>query len=228
MATMIGNASLDERGKISGGKAGDQTGKEVCIRSYYAKWDVVIRLKDKAMREKVADCMEMACKNILIGYDQGNRNSLLNYSRNVGYNPSKVTVPCETDCSSLVTVCCCYAGIREASLVVAGNCATTSTLRKRLQATGAVDVFTGKEYTMSDKKLVRGDILVREGHHTAVVVQTDEAMNIAPKKDIHDVALDVLNGKYSNGGRRRALLIEAGYDPDEVQAEVNRILREKK
>ena len=29
----IGHASIDENGKITGGKAGDQTGKEVCIRN---------------------------------------------------------------------------------------------------------------------------------------------------------------------------------------------------
>ena len=37
MAVKIGHASIDERGKISGGKAGDQTGKEVCIRDWYNK-----------------------------------------------------------------------------------------------------------------------------------------------------------------------------------------------
>ena len=30
---MIAHASLDEHGNIKGGNAGDQTGKEVCIRS---------------------------------------------------------------------------------------------------------------------------------------------------------------------------------------------------
>lgn len=31
----IVNASLNEKGKIKGGKTGDQTGKEICIRPYY-------------------------------------------------------------------------------------------------------------------------------------------------------------------------------------------------
>lgn len=48
-AMYIGNgqivhASINENGTTTGGKTGDQTGKEICIRSYYNKnWDCVIR-----------------------------------------------------------------------------------------------------------------------------------------------------------------------------------------
>jgi len=126
------------------------------------------------MRKKVADGMRKAVKNLLIGYDQNNRNSLLVNARNVDYDPSRVTTPCETDCSALVTLACIYAGIPEKALVVDGNSATTSTLRSRLQATGMVDVYTGKEYTASTENLIEGDILLSEGHHAAVVEEVDE------------------------------------------------------
>ena len=33
--TKIAHASLNEKGKITGGEPGDQTGKEICIRSFY-------------------------------------------------------------------------------------------------------------------------------------------------------------------------------------------------
>ena len=218
----IGHASIDERGKIAGGKAGDQTGKEVCIRSYYANWNVVVRMKNSTMRQKVADCIVKAANNAAIGYDQGQRNTLLNYARNVGYDPSRVTTPCETDCSALVTLACLYAGIQEKSLVVGGNSATTSTLRKRLQATGAVEVFTSKDYTMSDSKLLVGDILIREGAHTAVVVETS---NKVATKPIEAVAKEVCNGLWGTGENRRKRLTDAGYDYKAVQAEVNRLLK---
>lgn len=219
MATMITHASIDENGKIAGGNAGDQTGKEVCTRTYYNKgWNVVVRMKLSEMRERVADCMVKAAANNYIGYDQRQRMSLINYARNVSYDPSRVTVPCECDCSSLVTLACIYAGIREESLIVGGNAATTRTLRKRLQATGAVEVFTGKEYTASDKNLVRGDILIKEGSHTAVVTQIT---------DIYKIALEVLNDKWGVGAERKRRLTQAGYDFMAVQAEVNRILKEK-
>ena len=48
-AMYIGNgqivhASINENGTTTGGKTGDQTGKEICIRSFYNKnWDCVLR-----------------------------------------------------------------------------------------------------------------------------------------------------------------------------------------
>lgn len=165
----IAHASIDERGMISGGNAGDQTGKEVCMRDWYSKpWNVVLRLPP-IMGVKAAECMKKAVNNPRIGYDQGQRNTLLNYARNVGYDPSKVTTPCETDCSALVTLACIYAGIPEKQLVVNGNSATTSTLRRLLGA----EELTGKEYTAKKDNLLTGDILLSEGHHVAVVVEVD-------------------------------------------------------
>lgn len=170
----IAHASTNENGKISGGKAGDQTGKEVCIRSWYSKpWNVVIRFKSLDMRQKVADCMIRAANNPRVGYDQPDRNSLLRYARKVGYDPYKVTALCGTDCSAVVTVACIYAGIPESALVVNGNSATTSTLRKRLEATGKVETFTDKDYTAKTDNLLVGDILLSEGHHVAVVVEAE-------------------------------------------------------
>lgn len=51
-AMYIGNAqivhaSINENGTTTGGKAGDQTGKEICTRSYYNKpWDYVLRYNE--------------------------------------------------------------------------------------------------------------------------------------------------------------------------------------
>ncbi|MFP3156022.1 peptidoglycan-binding protein [Lachnospiraceae bacterium ZAX-1] len=42
--SQIVHASINELGKITGGKIGDQTGKEICVRSYYNHpWNVVLR-----------------------------------------------------------------------------------------------------------------------------------------------------------------------------------------
>lgn len=173
--TKIAHASIDENGKTAGGVAGDQTGKEVCIRAWYSKpWNCVIRFRDPAQGLKVAECMRKAADNPRIGYDQTQRNTLLAYARNVGYDPSKVTTPCEADCSSLVTLACIYAGVKESSLVQGGNSATTRTLRGLLSAAGAVEVFTGKEYTAEAERLKTGDILLSEGHHVAVVVEAEQ------------------------------------------------------
>lgn len=172
MNVLIAHASIDENKKIKGGKAGDQTGKEVCIREWYNRpFNVVIRFKDPVKAEKVAQDMEWAAANDNIGYDQNQRNTLLNEARKVNFNLSKIKVKCETDCSGLVTVCCIYAGIPESALTYKGNCATTRTLKQWLLQTGEVEVFTSPMYTSKPNKLKRGDILLSEGHHVVVVVK---------------------------------------------------------
>ena len=49
-AKQIAQASINEKGTTTGGKTGDQTGKEICIRSYYeysGGWDVHLRYAGK-------------------------------------------------------------------------------------------------------------------------------------------------------------------------------------
>lgn len=220
----IAHASIDEHGKIKGGAAGDQTGKEVCIRAWYNKpWNVVIRFHDPDMREKVAIAMENATKNEHIGYDQLQRNSLLNAVRKYGYDPRNASVDVETDCSALVTVACIYAGIAESALVKGGNCATTSTLKSRLKATGEVTIFTSKEYTRDTEKLLRGDILLAEGHHVAVVVSGN--LIDTSDRSLEEVAMACIRGDYGNGSVRRAKLTEEGWNYALVQAKISELLK---
>lgn len=220
----IAHASIDENGKVKGGKAGDQTGKEVCIRTWYSKpWNVVIRFHDPDMREKVAIAMENAARNDKIGYDQNQRNTLLNAVRRLGYDPKNASTKVETDCSALVTVACIYAGIAEDALVKGGNCATTSTLKPRLKATGEVTIFTSKDYTRDTDKLLRGDILLAEGHHVAVVVSGN--LIDTSDRSLDDVAMTVIRGEYGTGSARRAKLTEEGWNYSLVQAKVNEMLK---
>lgn len=54
-AVYIGNnqivhASINEKGKARGGQSGDQTGREICVRSYYNyPWNHVLRLNEEGM-----------------------------------------------------------------------------------------------------------------------------------------------------------------------------------
>ena len=221
MSVMIAHASIDEHGRAKGGKAADQTGKEVCIRTWYNKpWGCVIRFKDAKMAEKVAACMEMAAKNNYIGYDQNQRNTLLTKARKYNYNVSKVAEDCETDCSALVSVACMYAGIPESALTLNGNCATTRNLKQMLKASGEAEIFTTALYTTKADRLKRGDILLKEGSHVAVVVKTD-----FKEKSLDDVAKEVIAGKWGNGTDRRNRLRAVGYNPSIVQSRVNELLK---
>ena len=168
----LGHATSDENKHISGGKAGDQTGKEVFIREWYNRpWNCVIEFKDPEMAEKAAVAMEHACANDHIGYDQWQRNTLLTAARKVGYDPGKVTKDVETDCSALVSLCCMYAGIPESVLYEDGNSCTTSTLRDALVSTGKVKVYTDSKHLTSGEYNKRGSILLYEGHHTAIQLE---------------------------------------------------------
>lgn len=170
MAILIGHASIDENGKVRGGKAGDQTKKEVCTRKWYNKnWDYVLRCKDPEKSEKMAVACEQGCSNDNIGYDQNQRNTLNTQAKKVGYNLSKIIVPCETDCSAFMAVCAQAAGINIP--YNSGNAPTTSTIKNAFLSTGEFEILTDFKYLISDNYLKRGDILVKVGNHTVMVLE---------------------------------------------------------
>lgn len=171
MAILIGHASIDENGKISGGTAGDQTGKEVCTRGWYnSGWQTVLRCKDSDKAEKMAHECEAACLNPNIGYDQGQRNTLRKAAKATNFDLSKVG-KCECDCSALMAVCAECADIEIPYTY--DNAPSTRTMVTAFKSTGEFDVLTESKYLTSDKYLRRGDILVKNGH-TAMALQDGE------------------------------------------------------
>lgn len=171
MAVKIGHASISEKGTITG-NAGDNNGKEVCIRNWYlhsSGW-VVLRCKDAKKREKIAEAMEKACKNDNIGYDQNQRDTLFNNVKTKGFDPAKTTKKVETDCSALVRVCIAYAYGKD----VAGNIRTV-TEPNMLVDTGYFTKYTSAKYCKSSDYLMRGDILCTPVSGHTVVVLSDGA-----------------------------------------------------
>lgn len=169
----IGMASIDENGKIYGGKAGDQTGKEVLIRDWYNKpWNVIIRPKNQEDAKKMAEDMKKACINDNIGYDQWNREDLVAQLKKVNWDFSKVS-PTETDCSALVAaIIAKYYG--EAAVRNAGRgnkMAYTGDLKALCQATGKFDFLTDAKYLNSSDYLQAGDILLNESKHAAMAIE---------------------------------------------------------
>ena len=171
MSVLIGHASIDENGKASGGRAGDQTKKELCTRNWYKKpWSVLLRPKDATMAEKIAIACEQACENPNIGYDQGQRNTLYTQAKAVNFDLSKITTPCECDCSSLACICAIAAGAPADKLYVGGNMGTTRTMRSYFRNTGMFEILTDSKYLSTSDYLKRGDIVVNEGSHTFIVL----------------------------------------------------------
>ena len=168
MAVKLGSARIDENGQAHGGAAGDQTGKEVSTQSWYAhsKGWVMLRAKSTEAREAIARCMQAACDNKHIGYDQYQRDTLYNEAKQYGFDVSKVTKNVETDCSALVRVCVNYAGIKVGSF-------RTTNQASVLMATGAFDKYTDDTHCKKSTNLLRGDILVTKTQGHTVVVLSD-------------------------------------------------------
>lgn len=183
MSILIGHASIDERGKASGGQAGDQTGKEVYIRDWYnGNWNVVLRPVSADIAEKMAAACETLCKGNLVGYDQYQRNTLWDELEKVGWDAAKLKTRCETDCSAFMSACARAAGIDIPRVNMGGgayNAPVTYTMREAFSKTGAFQVLTDAKYTSSDRYLKRGDVLVRESGHTAMAL-SDGAQSAAP------------------------------------------------
>ena len=168
---IIGSARIDERGRAYGGKAGDQK-SEVSTQKWYlhSKGWRVLRATDINVLSKIAECMEMACDNRHIGYDQYQRLTLYNEAKQYGFDVSRVTKDVETDCSALVRVCLAYAGI------TCGNFRTTDQAKMML-STGAFIELTDSKYTKQEDYLRRGDVLVTksQGHTVVVLTNGDKA-----------------------------------------------------
>ena len=218
MATvLIGSARIDERGKASGGQAGDQTGKEVSTQNWYdhsKRW-IVLRPKDGAKAQKIAKGMRSACDNPNIGYDQTNNQSLWNLVKDKGFDPAKADKPCETDCARLVRVCCAYAGIMADDFYTA----TEATV---LMRTGEFIKLTDSKYTDSENYLGVGDILVtRTKGHTVVVLSNGKYYDGSadePERALGDRILS--DGDYGADVIELQTRLKAvGYDPGEIDGE---------
>ena len=171
---MISNCGHDERGKYTGGAAGDQTGMEWEIRSWYNRpWNCVLRHPDRNVGNMLADLARKAAQNNLVGYDQNQRGTYWQHLKASNYDPAQITIKCEADCSSGVAANVKAAGYRlgiKALQNVSADC-YTGNLRAALKSAG-FDVLTSSKYLTSDAYLLPGDILLYEGHHTATNLDT--------------------------------------------------------
>ncbi len=171
---MISNCGHDENGRYSGGAAGDQTGTEWEIRSWYSRpWNYVLRHPDAKVRDMIASMAEAAAKNNLIGYDQNDRYTFWEHLKASNYDPAQITIKCEADCSSGVAAIVKGAGYRlnNAALKGVSIYCYTGNLRPALKSAGFT-VLSASKYLTSPDYLLRGDILLYEGHHVATNLTT--------------------------------------------------------
>ena len=215
----IAHASIGGNGKATGDAAGDQTKKEVCIRTWYpSTWNSVIRIKDAKVRKQFANNMIDIAKNDYVGYDQNGRNTLLTKAIEMEYDFSKIKTKCECDCSSMVTIAllgAIYTILGKAAyeeayriLVEGSNCATTSTLKARLKkvAVIGVSVYTSKTYVNGTLKAVYGDIYLKSGHVVAYIdngekreiLKEDGSWGVKTTTRLQQIFETTVDGKISN------------------------------
>lgn len=107
MGVQFAEASQDERGKYSGGQAGDQTGKEVRVSNAYNHklgWRIFRHPNANTAKWIGTNALNIA-NNAHFGYDQGQRDTGYNACKNAGWEPRNVHYDVELDCSSMVRTC---------------------------------------------------------------------------------------------------------------------------
>ena len=224
---MISNSGHDEHGRYHGGQAGDQNGEWVIQNWYNRPWNCILRYPVASVRKKIAELARKAANNNKIGYDQYQRMTYWTQLQKANYDPSKIKVACEADCSAGVIANVWAVGhifnigaLKNISATYTGN------MRSAFKAAG-FEVLTASKYLTSDKYLLEGDILLNDAHHTAT--NLDDGSAVTPsttpaKKSVSEIAKEVIAGKWGNGTTRVSKLKAAGYDPTAVQKEVDKLL----
>lgn len=167
---MIANCGSNEFGSGYGGQAGDQTGNEYRVRTWYSRpWNCVLRYPDLQKAIVIAQVSRDAANNNNIGYDMGQRMTFYNQLAAVGWNPASITTPCESDCSASTSACIIAAGHKtgDSRLMSISPSLTTYVMRSSLRAAGFM-LLTDRRYLSSDAYLLPGDILLNDGAHVAV------------------------------------------------------------
>lgn len=167
----IAQATCDEHGNIKGGTAGDQDGGEVSMTGWNPGedgFDYIIRAKDHSLAKKMADNMIKASENNHIGYDQGwpARKSAYREARDVDWDISAIENDCETTCSEVVNMSMRAAGVEEE--YAPDVYLATDSLWDNVKDSGQFEKIDNIKGTT----VYVGDILINEGKHTAMVVES--------------------------------------------------------
>lgn len=169
----LSNSGGDEKGGIGGGIAGDQTGREWELRSYYSRpWTHMFRYeKDARVGRTLAELGIEAALNNKIGYNQYQRGTYWAQLKNSNYRPSQITVACEADCSAgaAANIKACGYLLNIDSLKNVSASMTSRNTISQLKNAGFT-MYTASKFINSNKYLLPGDILLNENHHVSTNV----------------------------------------------------------
>lgn len=169
-------ASIDENGKIVGGVAGNQNGKELNTCNVYSSsskpWLFSIIANDPRVQAEMNRKAKAGVRNPFIGYDQNQRNTILVQARKANWDLAAIDIACECDCSSFlatVMICAVYTVLGQAAgdivynaLYAGGNLPATGNFKSKLSTLGDYFHTGAAAYTVSNG-------LIRDGHAVIVV-----------------------------------------------------------
>ena len=168
MANKFAWASIDERGKATGGKPGDQTGREVLVGPYYNfGQDMVIRFKDKKYGRKAGKIAKKLAKCESIGYNQNERHQLPTLASKCEWNYKKLLkalkkTKVNCDCSSFASTVINLAYGKKVVPI-----STTATIWNNCKPTKK---FEKVSVPKAAKKWHKGDMPVKANNHIIINV----------------------------------------------------------
>lgn len=167
---MIANCRINELGKATGGKPGDNNGQEYRVQPWYNFGQkYVLRYPDPNIRNIIANYAKIMANKNVVGYDQTHRTSVWTGLINSSYDPNQMTTLRSGDCSSTTTAIVKSIGFKY-GIDAFKNLSmgiTTSSMVNAFRAAGFM-VLTDAKYLTSDKYLVKGDIIIKPGKHVVV------------------------------------------------------------
>ena len=178
MKITIGEAVANEKGTATGGKPGDQTGRElrhtVYTNAEKLNFTMVYRFKNAKAADLCVRKLNLITDSNLVGYCQteGHRTSLTDelakYNWNVG-NMIKTGKKTETDCSALAA--CCVKALQKiyGSSYDISKTAYSGNLGDILLSTKNFTYINIKALKSHPEQFKKGDALIRPFHHVAII-----------------------------------------------------------
>ena len=196
-------ARIDERGKASGGKAGDQTDDgtgrgELCVHQLTASGSWVYILRPPRNADAIVKAAYATAANDHVGYDQSQRTTFYDAAKKVGWDISAIKTDVETDCSAAVSVWANCAGYKVSKDMYTGIEVAA------LKAVG----FTCIAYASGSLK--PGDVLWRKGH-TVVYVGTNKTYTKDVSQANAPVVAKLVDLSHWNGNVDLAKIKAAGW-----------------
>ena len=161
MTNLFAWASIGENGKATGGKKGDQTGREVKVAGYYDfGQNYVIRFRNSSRGKKAGKAAKEMANNNNIGYNQSDRISLFKECERIDWDINRISEirPCNCDCSELV-VCSVNFAYGKKKLDYYYTTRSLPTICNTFKSN-----FKRTDSAIKTKKFKKGDMVGKPGH----------------------------------------------------------------